>query len=105
MDSGREGCFHIRAFMELSMRMDKRKLLDEFCAEARKRELQGMQTYGPFDPEEDTRNLSQEAQDEVIDVLNYMRFFHRKYPDAYEHNLSVRRLAFSLYCALRELEV
>jgi hypothetical protein len=89
---------------EHPMRTDKRELLNEFCAEARKRELQGMQTYGPFDSETDTRTLSVEAQEEAIDSYVYMKFFQRKYPDYYEHNLEVRRLAFSLYCELRKLE-
>ena len=86
------------------MRKNRKELLTEFVAEAKKRELSGLLTYGHFEPEKDTRILSHEAQEETIDVLNYMRFFTRKYPEAYKECLSVRRLAFSLYCALRDLE-
>ena len=86
------------------MRKNRNELLAEFVAEAKKREISGLITYGHFDPKKDTRILSVEAQDEVIDVLNYLRFFLRKFPDSYEHTLASRRLAFALYCALRDLE-
>ena len=87
------------------MRKTKRDLLAELFAEARKREIHGLKTYGAFDPKKDHRILASEAQEEVIDVLNYLRFFHRKYPDTTKDTLTARRLTFALYCALRELEV
>lgn len=86
------------------MQKNKSELLAELFAEARKRELHGLKTYGAFDPKTDKRFLTAEAQEEVIDVQNYLRFFHRKYPNTNKETLAARRLVFALYCALRDLE-
>jgi len=84
--------------------MDRKKLLQEFFAEARKRELLGLATYGPFEPTKDTRILSIEMQEEAVDVLNYSRFLLRKHPHLREKTEGIKRLTFALYYELRKLE-
>ena len=84
--------------------MDRKTLLKEFIAEGTRREFAGLKTYGRFDPKTDTRNLSREAIDEAIDILNYCRFLVRKHPQFREKATSVIRLAFAAYVELRKLE-
>ena len=84
--------------------MSRKKLLTEFVQEAGKREFAALPKYGVFDPKKDKRILSVEAQEENIDILNYMRFLHRKHPSLREDINKVKRLAFDLYVLLRNLE-
>lgn len=79
-------------------------LLWELAVEAAKREQMGLATYGPFNPATDKRILSVEAQEEVIDVWNYLRFLAKKHPHLRKDLLLARKQAWHLYCELRRLE-
>lgn len=82
----------------------KRELAEELLIEAKKREIQGLTTYGDFVPKEDTRILSYEAIEEVLDAWVYIGFYRRKYPESAPRTDGIRALLLSTYISLRRLE-
>ena len=82
----------------------RRELAEEYLSKAISREVEGLATYGDFVPQTDTRVLSSEAIDECVDILNYMRFYEKKYGKSIEVT-AIKRLAFKLYVELRRLEL
>ena len=85
---------------------ERLKLIREFTAKYRARIVKGLATYGEFDKDTDTRILSREAQEEVLDVGSYLEFLEIKHPDP---NLQlkiqrVRAKAILLYGELKQLE-
>jgi len=82
----------------------KKKLAEEYLQKAISRETQGLATYGDFDPKTDTRVLSWEAIDECVDILNYLRFYEKKYGKSLEVT-TIKQMAFKLYVELRRLEL
>jgi hypothetical protein len=88
----------------LGKKTSRRELAEEFIIECKKREIQGLVTYGDFDPKTDERNMLHEGIDEVCDVFNYNKFDSLVYPDRQEHHYRVKSLALALYIALREEE-
>lgn len=72
--------------------------------EAVKGEQEGLVKYGPFDPVNDKRILSREANDEMRDAFNYMSFLKRKRPDLKDDAMDAQRKILDAYIALRQLE-
>ena len=80
------------------------EITKEYLAKAQRREAQGLTTYGDFDPVADQRILTVEAQDEAVDIFNYMEFLIRKFP---KHKDKARRIqvkACTLYHLLKQME-
>ena len=86
------------------MPKSRRQLAEELLIEAKKREIEGLKTYGDFVPTEDKRILSYEAVEEVLDAWVYMGFFRKKFPDKANKTEGIRSLLLALYLALRRLE-
>ena len=82
----------------------KTLLAEEYLTKALNREVQGLATYGDFNPKTDNRILSIEAQEECIDILNYLRFFEKKYGKSQEVT-GIKQMAFKLYVELKRLEL
>jgi len=82
----------------------KKELAKEYIQKALTREAQGLSTYGDFNPKTDTRILSLEAIDECIDILNYLRFYEKKFGKSLEVT-HIKQMAFKLYVELRRLEL
>ena len=76
----------------------------EFNNKMREGERAGLTKYGSFDPETDRRVLTVEAQEETRDVGVYMTFLQRKHPNIREEAAEIKRMAFNLFVALRQLE-
>jgi hypothetical protein len=64
-----------------------------------------MASLGPYVTTTDKRIMSCESQEETYDIKSYLRFLNRKRPDLEEKIIAAKRLAFELFCGLKELEV
>jgi hypothetical protein len=91
--------------MEGVMRLPSRiRLAEQFVTKAEARRIQGLATYGDFDPEKDKRTLSEEAIEEVVDAYNYLYFFIQKHPEHRQFTRKAKKKAFELYTILRHLK-
>lgn len=81
----------------------RREYWDLWSKESQQREDDKMSSMGPYSPD-DSRILSCEAQEETYDIKSYLRFLNRKRPDLEEKVNAAKRLAFELFCGLKELE-
>lgn len=81
----------------------KTRLALAFQKEADRRMTMGLATYGDFDPATDKRNLSQEAADECVDVMNYMRMFEQKYEGKKKDAAVIKKQAFTTWCLLQSM--
>ena len=80
----------------------KAALARMFQKEADDRMSKGLLVYGDFDPSTDSRILSQEAMDELVDVMNYMRMYEQKTKK--KNNASViKKQVFVTWCLLRDM--
>ena len=79
-------------------------LLREFYSRYRSRIVSGLATYGEFNPATDTRCLSGEAIEEILDVGSYLEFLEAKRPDLTSGIQKVRAKAIMMYGMLRRLE-
>ena len=52
--------------------------VEKIFARAVFRMLRGSATYGEFNPATDTRNLLHEAQEELLDAMNYLAMHYLK---------------------------
>ena len=80
------------------------KLLREFVAKYQARIVQGLAVYGEFDPDTDTRNLSHEGVEEILDVGSYMEMLEQKHPELKTKCRKVMAKAVILFGMLRDLE-
>ena len=86
------------------MTVDFRLLLSEFTRRYRSRIRDGLETYGKFNPDTDTRCLSREAVEECLDVGSYLEMLEEKWPDLTVDVNRVRSRLILLYSDLRGLE-
>ncbi len=84
---------------------DRLDLIREFVSKYRARITRGLATYGEFDPATDTRCLSHEAIEEVLDVGSYLEFLEAKRPDLSSPIQKIRAKAIVMYGELKKLEV
>lgn len=84
--------------------LSKVDLMDEFLFRSRRREIKGLSVYGAFDPQADRRVLTVEAQDEVLDCHNYLKFLILKHPSLKKEARLLQAEACTLYIGLRRLE-
>lgn len=82
----------------------RREYWNLWATESQQREDAKMSSLGPYVPEDDGRIMSCEAQEETYDIKSYLRFLNRKRPDLEEQINAAKRLAFELFCGLKELE-
>jgi hypothetical protein len=61
-------------------------------------------TYGEFDPATDTRCLSHEAIEEILDVGSYLEMLEEKHPSLSSGIQKIRAKAIVLYGELKKLE-
>lgn len=52
----------------------------------------GFKTYGTFNPETDTRDLSLEFDEEIADAYNYVLMMYQKYGECEKWNILLQRL-------------
>ena len=92
------------------MRLPSRlKLAEELLNEARKRRVQGLVTYGEFNPETDKRILSREAIFEAVDIINYLMFYAAKHRNCFFEDergflKKARQQVYELFVTLKHLE-
>jgi hypothetical protein len=79
-------------------------LTREYTSRYRARIVQGLATYGEFDPATDARCLSGEAIEELLDVGSYLEFLEEKHPEMGSGVQKCRAKAILLYGELRKLE-
>ena len=80
------------------------EITKEYVAKAQRREAQGLTVYGDFNPLKDKRVMSVEAQDECVDIFNYMEFLIRKFPQHKSKARKVQVKACVVYQLLKQLE-
>jgi hypothetical protein len=82
-------------------------LINEFEAKRQRRMTQGLSVYGEFSAATDTRCLSQEGIEEILDAGNYLELLEIKHPSlrsAIQKNRAKLILAYGEWKKLRAAE-
>ena len=79
-------------------------LAREFYDRYQSRITAGLATYGEFNAATDKRVLSQEAQEEALDIGSYLEMLECKHPDLASKINKIRAKTILLYGQLRALE-
>ena len=81
----------------------KAKLARMFQKEADDRMSKGLPIYGDFNPNTDQRILTQEACDEMVDCMNYMRMYSQKFPTKKKNADVIKKQVFVTWCLLQDM--
>jgi len=79
-------------------------LVKEFYDRYQSRIVKGLAVYGEFQPESDTRCLSEELIEELLDCGSYLDFIEQKYPSMGLDAQKIRAKVILLYGEAKKLK-